>query len=134
MIVFQLLEAQTVKLLKLGIDTVAVIPLKTLRIINIQLKDLEELKANNVVLNKKLSRTNYLLLRKNASILEYQGQIIIKDSIINKQNLKITQQGWDWLRATNRYEREKKKADKFKRFFIGSLILSIGTITLISLK
>lgn len=134
MTVFQSSEGQTVKLLRSGIDTVAVIPLKTLRTINKQLKETRKLKTKLIALNKKVTYSQYIISKRNTVIFKQQKEIFIKDSIINIQSIEIKQQGWDWLRAENRYEREKKKADKFKRFFISSLILSISIITLISLK
>jgi len=130
----QSIRTQQVTLLKSGNDTIAVLPLKAIRNINSQLKEARVIKAESIVLKKKLVYSNITLQEKESIILKQQREIVLKDSIINIQSIKIKRQGWDWLRAENKYEREKKKVIKFKRFFIGSLVLSTGIITLILIK
>jgi len=119
---------------RLGNDTTVTMSIKTLRIINTQLEKARVTKVASKVLNKKLIGFKYTLAAKEITISEQHKKLSIKDSLLNRQNIKIKQQEWEWLRAENRYEREKKKSNKFKRFFIGSIILSVGTITLISLQ
>ncbi len=123
-----------VTLSRLGNDTLVTIPIKTLRLINIQLKKASIIKADFKVLSKQTIYFKHELTLKKSIILKQNKELAIKDSLLNSQAIKIKQQGWEWLRIENRYIREKKKANKFKRFFIGSLILSVGTITIISLK
>ncbi len=123
-----------VTLSRLGNDTIVTMPIKTLRVINTQLEKARVVKAKSKVLNRKLVSSRYILVVKESVILEQYEELATKDSLLNRQKIKIRQQEWEWLRVENRYEREKKRADKFKRFFIGSLILSVGAITLISLQ
>jgi len=123
-----------VTLSRLGNDTTVTMSIKTLRVINTQLEKARGIKITSKILSKKLIRSKHILEVKEAIIFEQYKKLGVKDSLLNRQNIKIRQQEWEWLRAENRYEREKKKSNKFKRFFIGSLILSVGTITLISLQ
>jgi len=125
------IQAQKVKLLKSGNDTIAILPLRIIRNINSQLSEARAIKIDYYRLKSQLNKNNKLIIRKDSMINIRTNQIKTQSLVILKHEKTLKKQDWQLLKYMGMYERTQKKNKKLKRFILGGSILGAGILGLI---
>lgn len=124
-----MIPAQTVILSEYRNDSVAIVPIKTFNLINVQLETTEKLRKSLVASYRVVNKQEKTIKMLSDSLSTFD-----RKSLILLQN-RIKKTDWQYEVLDKRYDRAKLKIAKQQRFMLGGGVLSIGIIAfLIAIK